>query len=153
VTDNPPPKRKPQLANYPHQVRDLVRFRDMDAQGHVNNSVYSTYFETGRVAMFRDPDLSIGVANATFVLARAEIDFLRELRWPGDLIVGTALKEFRRRSFVVAQALFASETCVATGDFTMVTLDKASRKPIELPKEVIARLKPWVFRSESQTST
>ena len=32
----------------------------MDAQRHVNNAVYSTYFETGRVAMFRDPDLGVG---------------------------------------------------------------------------------------------
>jgi acyl-CoA thioester hydrolase len=141
------PKAAPKLADYPHQVRDIVRFRDMDAQGHVNNAVYSTYFETGRVGMFRDPDLSIGVDNATFVLARAEIDFLRELRWPGDLMVGTALKEFRRRSFVVAQAVFQNDDCVATGEFIMVTMDKASRKPIELPKEVIARLEPWKFRS------
>ena len=118
----------------------------MDAQRHVNNAVYSTYFETGRVAMFRNPDLSIGVLNATFVLARAEIDFLRELHWPGDLVVGTALKEFRRRSFVVAQAVFQGEDCAAVGDFTMVTLNKETREPIPLPEAVIARLSPWKFR-------
>jgi acyl-CoA thioester hydrolase len=147
VTDKPR-KHAPVLADYPHQVRDIIRFRDMDAQRHVNNAVYSTYFETGRVAMFRDPDLGVGVANATFVLARAEIDFLRELHWPGDLMVGTALKRFGRRSFVVAQAVFQNEDCAAFGDFTMVTLDKASRTPIELPNEVIARLSPWKFRGE-----
>ncbi len=110
-----PAKVLPRLADYPHQVRDIIRFRDMDAQGHVNNAVYSTYFETGRVAMFRNPDLSIGVLGATFVLARGEIDYLSELRWPGDLVIGTAVKEFRRRSFVVAQAVFQGETCAASG--------------------------------------
>jgi acyl-CoA thioester hydrolase len=144
-----PRKTAPRLADFPHQVRDIVRFRDMDAQRHVNNAVYSTYFETGRVAMFRQPDLSIGAANATFVLARAEIDFLRELHWPGDLIVGTALKRFGKRSFVVAQAVFQGETCIATGDFTMVTLNKETREPIPLPPEVIARLSPWVFMGET----
>jgi len=134
------------LADYPHQVRDIVRFRDMDAQRHVNNAVYSTYFETGRVAMFRDPDLGVGVANVTFVLVRAEIDFLRELHWPGDLMVGTALKKFGRRSFVVAQAVFQREHCAAVGDFTMVTLNKETREPIPLPEAVIARLSPWKFR-------
>jgi acyl-CoA thioester hydrolase len=145
---NDKPRHKPihRLSDYPHQVRDIVRFRDMDAQRHVNNAVYSTYFETGRVAMFREPDLSVGVADATFVLARTEVDFLRELHWPGDLMVGTALKRFGRRSFVVAQAVFQGDDCVATGDFTMVTVDKTSRQPIELPKEVIARLSPWKFR-------
>ena len=121
----------------------------MDAQRHVNNAVYSTYFETGRVVMFRQPDLSVGVANATFVLARAEINFLRELHWPGDLVVGTALKTFGRRSFVVTQGVFQDEACMATGDFTMVTLNKETREPIALPDEVIARLNPWKFKGEA----
>jgi acyl-CoA thioester hydrolase len=141
-----PAKPVPKLADYPHQIREIVRFRDMDAQGHVNNAVYSTYFESGRVAMFRDPDLSVGIANVTFALVRAEIDFLRELHWPGDLMVGTALKEFRRRSFVIAQAVFQNDACIANGLFTMVTIDMTSRKAVELPKEVIARIEPWTFR-------
>ena len=132
-----------------HEKRIEIRWRDLDAYNHVNNAVYSTYFETGRVAMFRDPDLSIGVTNATFVLARAEINFLRELHWPGDLMVGTALKTFGRRSFVVAQAVFQGDDCIATGDFTMVTLDKTTRKPIELPEAVVARLSPWKFKGVS----
>ena len=70
----------PRLADYPHRVTDIIRYADLDPQGHVNNAVFATYFESGRVAMFRDPDLGIGVANATFVLARQEIDFLNELR-------------------------------------------------------------------------
>lgn len=121
----------------------------MDAQGHVNNAVYSTYFETGRVVMFRDPDLSVGVANVTFVLARANIDYLRELHWPGDLTIGTALKSFGRRSFVVAQGIFQGEDCAAAGDFTMVTVNKTTREPIPLPDEVIARLSPWKFRGSA----
>jgi acyl-CoA thioester hydrolase len=141
-----PPKTVHKLADYPHQVREIVRFRDMDAQGHVNNAVYSTYFESGRVAMFRDPDLSVGIANVTFVLARGEIDYLRELRWPGDLMVGTGLKEFRRRSFVIAQAVFQNDACIAHGLFTMVTLDQTTRKSVGLPKEVIARIEPWTYR-------
>ena len=142
-----PAKILPRLADYPHQVRDIIRFRDMDAQGHVNNAAYSTYFETGRVVMFRNPDLSIGVLHATFVLARGEIDYLKELRWPGDLMVGTAVKEFRRRSFVIAQAVFQDEICAAAAQFIMVTVDKETRKAIELPAEVRARLEPWKLRA------
>jgi acyl-CoA thioesterase FadM len=68
------------------------------------------------------------------------------LHWPGDLMVGTALKEFRRRSFVIAQAVFQNDACIANGLFTMVTIDMTSRKAVELPKEVIARIEPWTFR-------
>jgi acyl-CoA thioester hydrolase len=143
-----PRKTTPRLADFPHKVRDIVRFRDMDAQRHVNNAVYSTYFETGRVVMFRDPDLGVGAANATFVLAHADINFLRELHWPGDLTIGTALKTMGRRSFVVAQGVFQGEDCAAFGDFTMVTLNKQTREPIPVPEEVIARLSPWQARDE-----
>jgi acyl-CoA thioester hydrolase len=99
--------------------------------------------------MFRDPDLSVGIANVTFVLVHADIHFLRELRWPGDLMVGTALKSFGRRSFVVAQSVFQGEDCAAYGTFTMVTLNKTTREPIPLPAEVIARLSPWKGKGQN----
>src|SRR6188768_3836777 len=64
VNDQPaerPKKPAPLLADYPHRVSEIVRFGDLDPQGHANQAVFLTYFESGRVAMFRDPDLGIGV--------------------------------------------------------------------------------------------
>jgi len=141
-----PRKVPPQLADYPHRANDIIRFGDLDAQGHVNNAVFSTYFETGRVAMFRDGDLGIGVANATYVLVRQEIDFLHELRWPGDVVVGTALAEFGRSSFTVVQAVFAADQCAAAGRATLVMLDTATRRPRPLTPEAIARLEQWKYQ-------
>src|ERR687883_1127994 len=83
--------RQPQLCDYPHRITEIIRYGDLDPQGHVNNAVFASYFESGRVAIFRQPDLGIGVPGATFVLVRAEIDFRRELRWPGNVLVGTAV--------------------------------------------------------------
>lgn len=141
-----PRKPAPQLADYPHRVTDVIRFGDLDPQGHVNNAVFSTYFESGRVAMFRNPDLGIGVANATFVLVRQEVDFLRELHWPGNVVVATALAELGRSSFTVAQAIFNGEECAAAGRATLVMLDTVSRRPRPLTPEAIARLERWKYR-------
>jgi acyl-CoA thioester hydrolase len=141
-----PRKAPPQLGDYPHRANDIVRFADLDPQGHVNNAVFSTYFETGRVAMFRDPNLGIGVENATYVLVRQEIDFLREVRWPGEVVIGTALAELGRSSFTVAQAVFSGEQCAAAGRATMVMLDMTTRRPRPLPPESIARLEQWKYR-------
>jgi acyl-CoA thioester hydrolase len=140
-----PRKPAPKLADYPHRVTDTVRFGDLDPQGHVNNAVFATYFESGRVAMFRNRDLGIGVANATFVLVRQEIDFLRELHWPGQVVVGTALAEVGRSSFTVAHALFHEEECVAAGRAILVMLDLTTRRPRPLPEETIATLSRWKF--------
>ena len=141
-----PRKAPPQLADFPHRANDLVRFGDLDPQGHVNNAVFATYFESGRVAMFRGPDLGIGVENATYVLVRQEIDFLRELRWPGEVVIGTGLAELGRSSFTLAQGLFSGETCVAAGRATLVMLDATTRRPRPLPPESIARLEKWKYR-------
>jgi len=139
-------KPAPQLADYPHRATDIVRFADLDPQGHVNNAVYATYFETGRVAMFRNPDLSIGVPNATFVLVRQEIDFMRELHWPSEVVIGTALAELGRTSYTLLQAVFEGEVCAAAGRAIMVMLDAKTRRPLALTPDAIARLDPWRYR-------
>jgi acyl-CoA thioester hydrolase len=141
-----PKKPAPQLSDYPHRVDDVIRYGDLDPQGHVNNAVFSTYFESGRVAMFRGPDLGIGVPNATFVLVRQEIDFLRELRWPGNVVVGTALLELGNTSFKVAQAIFCGAECAAAGRATLVMMDTTTRRPRPLTPEAIAKLEPWRYR-------
>ena len=149
MTDQPvskPRKPAPKLADYPHRVRDIIRFGDLDAQGHVNNAVFSTYFESGRVAMFRNPDLSIGVLDATYVLVRQEIDFLAELHWPGEIEIGTALAEFGRSSFVMTQTIFRGDVCAAAGRATLVMLDTATRRARPLTPEAMARLEPWKYR-------
>lgn len=145
-TSAPPRKPAPKLSDYPHQVTDIIRFADLDPQGHVNNAVFSTYFETGRVAMFRAPDLGIGIANATFVLVRQEIDFLRELHWPGNVTVGTALAEFGRSSFTVVQTIFKGDVCAAAGRATLVMMDTATRRARPLTDEAKAKLEPWKYR-------
>src|SRR4051794_40322569 len=72
----------PRLEDFKIRTPEIVRFGDMDRQGHVNNAVYSTYLETGRVAVIFNPDQGLQVAGSTTVLARIQIDFLKELRWP-----------------------------------------------------------------------
>jgi len=145
VNDQPrqPSRNVPRLEDFPHRTTDIIRFGDLDPQGHVNNVVFATYFETGRGAMFRMPDLGVGVPGGTFVLVHTEINFLRELRWPGTVEVGTAIARFGHTSFTVAQAVFRDGVCAATGSATLVLIDKASSTPQPLPEDVIARLSQW----------
>ena len=123
------PKAVPQLADYPHRVSEVCRFGDLDPQGHVNQAVFSTYFESGRVAMFRDKSLGIGVPGATFVLVRIEIDFMKELHWPGTIEIGTGIAEFGRSSFKAAQAIFQRRYMrCGSARATLVCIDLQTRK-------------------------
>ena len=106
--------------------------------------MFLTYFESGRVAMFRDPDLGIGVPGLTFVLVRMEVDYMKELHWPGSIDIGTGVAEFgrslvqgrRRRSSVTARSH-------AMGRATLVCMDKTTRKAAPLPQAAIDRLSQW----------
>ena len=151
VTDrSAPPSRRPppRIEDYPHRTTDIIRYGDLDPQGHVNNAVFATYFETGRVAMFRTSDLGIGVPGATFVLVRAEIDFLKELHWPGTVEIGTSVAAFGRSSFTAAQAVFRDGVCAAAGRATLVFLDLASRRSRPLPEDLVAHLSQWKYRGD-----
>jgi len=60
-----------------HEVRLSIRWRDLDAYGHVNNAVYLNYLEECRDRMVED---LFGVDGGwDFVLARVEIDFRSEV--------------------------------------------------------------------------
>ena len=139
-TPERPRKPVPQLADYPHRVAEIIRFGDLDPQGHVNQAIFLTYFESGRVAMFRNPDLSIGVPGVTFVMVRMEVDYMKELNWPGGIDIGTGVAEFGRSSFKASQAIFCNGECAGTGRATMVMIDAATRKARPLPAEVLEKL-------------
>lgn len=141
-------QRKPLIDNYPHRSRDLIRFGDLDSQGHVNNAVYCTYFETGRGDMFRLPDLSIGVPDSTFVLVHFEIRYFRELNWPGNVEIGTGITRFGNSSFTLSQAIFCGGYCAAKARATMVLVEKITKQKRTLPMGVVERLSQWKMSAE-----
>ena len=49
-----------------------VRFRDLDALGHVNNAVYLTYFEIARLHYCKHLFGSEAFSRHSFVVVRAE---------------------------------------------------------------------------------
>lgn len=60
-----------------HEKRVQLRWRDLDAFGHVNNAVYLTYLEAVRDEWV---ERVLGAETAwNFVIARIAIDFRREL--------------------------------------------------------------------------
>ena len=61
-----------------YEKRIEIRWRDMDAYGHVNNAVYLTYLEEARDEWLSKTVEGIG-EPWDFVLARVEVDYRREL--------------------------------------------------------------------------
>jgi len=126
------------LAQFPGQTGDIIRFGDLDPQGHVNNTVFATFFETGRVMLLREPGNELGAPGATTVLARLDISFLRELHWPGEVTIGTGTTHVGRSSYSFLQAIFHNGECAGTANATMVMIDAATRKSRPLQDNVVS---------------
>jgi acyl-CoA thioester hydrolase len=130
----------PPLEAFPVRVPDIIRYADIDRQGHVNNAVFSTYFETGRVAVIHHPTQGLQAEGATSVLARIEIDYLREMHWPGTVEIGTGVGGIGRSSYVFVQAIYCAGVCTGFARSTLVLIDGATRKARPLPEMLVARL-------------
>ena len=144
-----PRKRLPLLTDFPDRATHSIRSGDIDAQGHVNNTVFAGFFESGRVQVIRHPERGLRVPGTTLVLARTEIDYLRELHYPGMVEIGTGIAQIGRSSLTFRQALFTGDRCAATGRATMVLIDASTRRSRPLPPELTARLKGWQVRDTS----
>ena len=131
----------PRLEDFPHRTVETIRFGDLDRQNHVNNAVFATHFESGRVIILYGEAHGLIVHGASFVLARLTIDFLGEMHWPGKVEIGTAISRVGNASLGLDQALFVDGVCVATADNTLVLIDKATRKPKAFTPEHAARIK------------
>jgi acyl-CoA thioester hydrolase len=137
----------PVLTDFPGRTTHTIRHGDLDAQGHFNNTVFASFFESGRVELIRHPEYGLRVPGTTLVLARTEIDFRRELHYPGTVEIGTGIAEIGRSSFTFAHALFDDGACAATGHATMVLIDAATRRSRPLPDDLLARMRRWAVGS------
>ncbi len=120
-----------------------IRFSDTDMLGHINNVSIAAYFEAARCELFyklmRDGGMTergSGHERVDFVLARAAIDFRREMHYPGTVEVGSRFTRLGNRSITSGYGLFIGDTCHATAEAVNVFFDLDTRKPVAPPAPV-----------------
>ncbi|MBK7146568.1 MAG: acyl-CoA thioesterase [Xanthomonadales bacterium] len=120
-----------------------VRWGDMDAYGHVNNSVYATYVEEARLQWFRSLDAGWMGEDAAPILAALNTNFRRPIEWPAEIVVEMYAGRVGRSSFTASFRMLdraAPEVLYAEGDSVLVWIDPRSGKSIELPAHLRAAL-------------
>jgi acyl-CoA thioester hydrolase len=112
---------------------EKLRFCDSDSLGHINNAVYAVLCEAGRVDLLRACGL-IGGPHVGFapVIARLELDFLREMTWPGEVRIETEVLRLGGKSFHLRQRLHQGEALVARSHSVLAMLDTAARRAVPL---------------------
>ena len=143
------PDATPRLEDFPYRLSDNVRFADLDPNQHVNNAVYATYFETGRVTLMKDRSYGLMPDGVTWIMVRLDMHFRAELRWPGTIEMGLGVVKFGRTSVTFDQVVFSEGKCVASAQSVSVLLDEATRKPTPLTPEILANFQPWIRRGSA----
>ena len=136
----------PRLEDFPYRLTDNVRFADLDPNQHVNNAVYATYFETGRVTLMKDRSYGLMPDGVTWIMVRLDMHFRAELRWPGTIEMGLGVAKFGRTSVTFDQVVFSEGKCVASAQSVSVLLDEATRKPMALTEEILGNFQRWLRR-------
>jgi acyl-CoA thioester hydrolase len=109
--------------------RDTVRFRDVDAMGHVNNAVFLTYIEDARIAFLR----RIGAEVPEMILARAEIDFRAPLSEGDEFEIGVRSLRVGTKSFELEYELRVGDKLAAEAKTVIVSYDYAAGQPVAVP--------------------
>ncbi|MGH3424963.1 MAG: acyl-CoA thioesterase [Nocardioidaceae bacterium] len=127
-----------------------TRWADEDVYGHVNNVVYYSYFDTAINGYLIDATgTDIRTLAAVGIVAETGCQFLRELRFPGDVDAGIAVERLGSTSIVYRIGLFQGETDepAALGRFVHVYVTAPSgsgdgRTTTAVPDVVRAAVEP-----------
>ena len=127
-----------------HILRMPIRWGDMDAMGHVNNTVYFRYLEQARMSWFEQincvPDLASGQGA---VIINAHCTFLRQLKYPGEIEVRTFAATPGRSSIETMHEIRRVDTpdvLAAEGGAKIVWIDYQREKSLPIPDDVRVRL-------------
>lgn len=131
-------------SDFAHLTPLTVQWGDMDSAGHVNNTIFLRYVESGRINYFRDlldGELYSGDGQGP-ILADIQCSFLGQLKFPSQIEVGTRTTRLGSKSVDIEAAIFVVgvEQPVATSRAVIVWFDYAGQRSAPLPDAMRARI-------------
>ncbi|WP_331711358.1 acyl-CoA thioesterase [Tepidimonas fonticaldi] len=120
-----------------------IRWGDMDAMGHVNNTIYFRYMETARLQWMGEWGMPANPQGQGPVIVNAFCNFFRQLEYPGEVIVHSYVGALGQRSFDMFHEMRRSDggdTVYANGGATVVWVDFPAQRSLPLPEALRARL-------------
>lgn len=120
-----------------------TRWADNDAYGHVNNTVYYEWFDSAVNAwMVEQGLLDIANGDPIALVVETRCTYAAPLEFPQTVEIGLAVAELGRSSIRYRIGIFANggESAAAEGEFVHVVVDRASRRPVEIPSDWRSKL-------------
>jgi acyl-CoA thioester hydrolase len=131
-------------SSFPYPIEIQVQWGEMDALGHVNNTMFIRYFETARVNMMQRTGLwnLYAEKGIMIVLAKIECNFIKPLYFPDTITAQARFKSIGRSSLVVEHQIISKQHggIAATGDGVIVFTDPVTLKSTPIPDDIRERI-------------
>ncbi|MGY0561412.1 acyl-CoA thioesterase [Luteimonas sp. A277] len=115
-----------------------VRWRDLDAFNHVNNSNFLTYLEEARIRWFESLDEEWVTETTAPLLAAVQINYRTPIPYPSEPLVQLYCERLGNTSVTIGHRIVSADgaTLYADGHVVMVWVERASGRPTPLPGAV-----------------
>lgn len=142
-SDNP---RVPQAPDFYHVVDLQTRFSDIDMLGHINNSVYITFFDLGKADyMTTALGQKMEAGHVAAAIVNINASFFSPAYFNEPLRVATAVTRLSNRSLTMEQRIFNPSTgdvkCCATS--ILAGFDPLTATSVELPQQFVDRVRAF----------
>lgn len=139
------PTTLPDIADYPARVTVPLRYNDTDRQGHVNNAVFVTLLETGRVRLLYSGDKGLSPPGTQFVIANLNLDYVAELDWRYPTEVGSGIAKIGTSSIRFSQMIVQEGKVAGRAETVIVLMDNETRKATPIPDETRSLLRRFAL--------
>ena len=118
-----------------------VRFSDLDVLGHVNNTIYLSYFEMARVHYFKEL-LGEGWDWNKFgiVLAKNEVEYFKSVLLNHEPLITIFTEHIGSKSFTLGYELHVNNELFARGKSVQVCFDASIQQSILIPDQMRMQL-------------
>ena len=135
----------PEIKKKVHEMIIPIRWGDMDAMGHVNNTVYFLYLETIRIDFFSSINCVPDPKGQGPVIVNAFCNFYKQLEYPGDVLDKMYVSDPARTTFESWCTLERADQpglVYAAGGATTIWVDFPQQKAVPLPDHIRAMATP-----------
>jgi acyl-CoA thioester hydrolase len=126
----------PEHKTLTHEMVIPIRWGDMDAMGHVNNTIYFRYLEIVRLEWLYKVGGPPDPAATGPVIVNAFCNFIRQLEFPGDILARHFVSNPGRSTFdtwITLERTDQPGRVYAEGGATTVWTDFKLQKSVPLP--------------------
>ena len=129
----------PNLEEFSHRVPLQIRFNDIDILGHLNNTVYFSFFDTGKAYFFKDIlGDRMDFRRVETVIANVDCAYVAPIYFGEKIEVLTRCSGIHEKSFRLQQVIIETDTrqLKAAAETVMVSFDAEKQTSMPMPEHI-----------------